>query len=329
MPKTTVRAGSNIAFIKYWGVADSQLHLPLNSSISMTLAEAFTTTTVEWTSHVQGVEDHIELDGVRLDKEQSKRIVKHLDLIRKLAGSQKRAKVVSYNNFPAASGIASSASGFAALSIAGCRALGLQLGAEDFSRLARRGSGSAARSVFAGFVEWAKGKDDRSSVAYQLYPPSHWELHDIVVVVSREAKRTSSVSGHQLAHTSPLLQGRLASLPQALTEVREAIKNRELSRLGPVIEMDALAMHAVMMTSIPSLFYWHGPTVELIQQVIQWRREGIEVYFTIDAGPNVHLICEPEATVKLVPQIQALSCVEQVLVSGPGAAPAVSEEHLF
>ena len=251
--KATVRAGSNIAFIKYWGVDDATLNLPQSNSISMTLADAHTTTTVEWLEEGQAAKDAITLDGVPLDERKAARLVRHLDRIRELAATDRRVRVVSQNNFPMASGIASSASGFAALTVAACQALGLHWSATRLSAVARRGSGSASRSLFGGFVEWERGHDDATSVARQLHEPDHWQLYDLVAVVSGAEKAVSSEQGHQLAPSSPLNAGRVASLEQALSEVRAALTVRDLRRLGPVIEQDALAMHAVMMTSQPSL----------------------------------------------------------------------------
>lgn len=329
MPKSTVRAGSNIAFIKYWGVADAALNVPLNNSISMTLAEAHTTTTVEWVDAGSLAEDEITLDGVRLDERSAQRLVRHLDRLRALAGVSHRARVVSRNNFPMASGIASSASGFAALTVAGCRALGLELNAARLSALARRGSGSASRSLFGGFVEWTRGHDDASSVAHPLHEAGHWALYDVVAVVSAAEKAISSEGGHRLAATSPLLSGRLATLPHALEETRRAIAERDLHRLGPVIEQDALAMHAVMMTSTPSLLYWQPGTLEILHAVHRWRREGLPVYFTIDAGPNIHLICEAQDAETIRNLAAGLPSVQQVIASGPGPGPLVLAAHLF
>ncbi|OUC09468.1 hypothetical protein RY27_02680 [Litorilinea aerophila] len=334
MRKCTVRAGSNIAFIKYWGVADPALNLPLSNSISMTLADAYTVTTVAWEerpAQARGeAPDEIVLDGVRLEGEAAQRIVAHLDRLRALAQVDWRARVVSQNNFPAAAGIASSASGFAALTVAGCRALGLELSPTRLSALARRGSGSACRSIFGGFVEWEQGHDDTTSVARPLFPAEHWDLHDVVAVVSRAAKAVSSAGGHQVAATSPFNAARIASLPPLLATVRDAIAARDISRLGPAIEQDALAMHGVMMTSHPSLLYWQPGTVEVLHAVRRWRQEeGLAVYFTIDAGPNVHLICEQDQVAPVVQRLQQLASVQQILVSGPGPGPVELDEHLF
>ncbi len=318
----TTRTGSNIAFIKYWGVADASINIPLNNSISMTLAEAHTTTTVTWDAAGALAQDQITLDGRQPDAASVRRIVDHLDRLRALAGVDYHATVVSENNFPMASGIASSASGFAALTVAGCRALGLDLGNTRMSAIARRGSGSASRSLFGGFVEWEQGHDDATSIARQLYPSSHWSLYDIVAVVSSAAKHVSSANGHGLAATSPLNPGRIASLDATLHEVRQAITNRDIAQLGPVIEEDALAMHGVMMTSNPSLFYWQPGTVEVMRAVRVWREhDQLAAYFTIDAGPNVHVICEAADVDAVTARLNALDTVQRVIVSGPGEGP--------
>jgi diphosphomevalonate decarboxylase len=328
--KATIRAGSNIAFIKYWGVDDATLNLPQNNSISMTLADAHTTTTVEWLAKRQIAQDEIILDGLRLDEHKAARLVRHLERIRELAAIDLHARVVSQNNFPMASGIASSASGFAALTTAACTALGLPWDAKRLSAIARRGSGSASRSLFGGFVEWERGDDDATSVAHQLYPPEHWALYDVVAVVSGAEKAVSSEQGHRLAASSPLNGGRVASLSAALADIRMALAQRDLRRLGPVIELDALAMHAVMMTSIPSLFYWQPGTLEIIQAVRQWReQDGLQAYFTIDAGPNIHVICEAAEVETVEARLNRLTSVQQVIVSRPGPAPRQLDDHLF
>jgi len=328
--KATVRAGSNIAFIKYWGVADAQLNIPLSNSISMTLADAHTTSTVEWLPASELSADSITLDGVLLDARAAERLVRHLDRIRAIAGVSHHARVVSVNNFPMASGIASSASGFAALTVAACAGLGLELTPTQLSAIARRGSGSASRSLFGGFVEWEQGHDDATSVAHSLAAADHWDLVDIVAVVSSAVKSVSSEQGHAFAASSPLNAGRIESLQAALSGVRDAILTRDLRLLGPIIERDALAMHAVMMTGVPSLLYWQPGTIEVMHAVRRWRHEAnVPVYFTIDAGPNVHLICESAHTDSVLALLGQVSSLERVIVSHPGPGPMLLAEHLF
>ena len=336
--KATCRAGSNIAFIKYWGVADAgeDLNIPLNNSISMTLADAHTTTTVAWDDSACLPEDTVVIDGVQLEGGPAERIVAHLDRLRALAGVPYKARVVSNNNFPMASGIASSASGFAALTVAGAAALGLQLDATRLSALARQASGSASRSLFGGFVEWERGWGrgeesplDTRSVAHQMHDESHWALRDVIAIVSSGAKRVSSSSGHRLAATSPLNAARTQCVGEWLKAVRRAIAARDISLLGPVLEADALAMHAVMMTSSPSLLYWQPGTLDVLHAVRAWREAGVPVYFTIDAGPNVHLICEADSAAEVERRVGALPAVRRVLTSGPGAGPQLLDGHLF
>lgn len=330
MHKSTVRAGSNIAFIKYWGVADASINLPLNSSVSMTLAEAHTTTTVEWDVHDELPEDVILVNDAPLAANAAARVTRHLNRIRALAGENHRAHVASRNNFPIASGIASSASGFAALTVAASKALGLDLSSNELSALARLGSGSASRSLFGGYVQWDRGDDAESSVARELFPAEHWKLMDVVAVVSTEEKLVSSEGGHGLAATSPLCEARVSSAERTLPHVVDAIRERDLEQLGSWIELDAVAMHAVMMTSSPGLYYWLPGTLEIMLAVQQWRREdGLRAYFTIDAGPNVHVICEPRDVSEASDRLRSLECVTDLIVSGPGPAPQQLEEHLF
>ncbi len=340
--KATCRAGSNIAFIKYWGVAGGaeDLNIPLNNSISMTLADAHTTTTVAWDDSGCLPEDSIAIDGEQLVGSSAERTVAHLDRLRALAGVPYKASVVSTNNFPMASGIASSASGFAALTVAGAAALGLRLDVTRLSAVARQGSGSASRSLFGGFVEWERGWGggesegnsllDSRSVAHQLHSEDHWALRDVIAIVSTSAKRVSSSSGHRLAATSPLNAARTACVGAWLETVRQAIADRDIGKLGPILELDALAMHGVMMTSTPSLLYWQPGTLEVLQAVRAWREDdGVPVYFTIDAGPNVHLICEADSAAEVERRVGALPAVERVLVSGPGTGPELSDGHLI
>jgi diphosphomevalonate decarboxylase len=331
MPKTTIRAGSNIAFIKYWGVDDATINLPQTSSISMTLADAHTTTTVEWRERRgDSDQDVITIDGRALNSGQAARTVRHLDRIRAIAGTAQRARIASINNFPMASGIASSASGFAALTVAACQALPLDLDATQLSALARLGSGSASRSLFGGFVQWDRGSDHATSVARMLFPPDYWELCDLVAIVSSAEKKVSSEDGHLLAATSPLNRARVDHVNGLLPLVQEAIAERDLAKLGEAIEWDALAMHAVMQTGTPSLLYWLPGTLEVMQAVRRWRaEEGIASYFTIDAGPNVHVLCAAQDAPTVKARLANLSTVVDVLVSRPGPAPFVVTDHLF
>jgi diphosphomevalonate decarboxylase len=314
--QATACAHPNIAFIKYWGDRDPELRLPANDSLSMNLAGLETVTTVSFDADLP--DDTVTIDGVEAGGLARHRVVAHLDRVRRLAGLEASAQVTSRNNFPAAAGIASSASAFAALSLAACAAAGLRLDERALSRLARLGSGSACRSVPAGFVEWHAGTSDQTSFGYSIAPPEHWDLCDLVAVVSAQPKPVGSREGHGLADTSFLQPARVASVPLRLTACRAALLARDLTTFGLLIEEDALAMHAVMMTSRPSVLYWEPATLAVLRGLREWRAQGLAAYFTIDAGPNVHCLCRRADAPALEARLRAVPGVSEVLVAGPG-----------
>lgn len=313
--KATTIAPANIAFIKYWGKRDERLRLPTNSSVSMNLSAATTTTTVEFSDSYQ--EDDIQFVDDEATQRETTRIVAHLDRIRKRAKSSLRARVVTQNSFPKSSGIASSASGFAALTVAAAGALGLTLAEKELTTLARLGSGSACRSIPDGFVEWLAGKTNDASHAYCLYPHTHWDLRDIVAIVDTEKKKVASTEGMDGVITSPLFQTRLAAIPGRIARVKAALQKKDIALLGAVLEEECLDMHRVCQTQIPPLYYWNDVTRDIIRAVGEWRKGGLAVYFTIDAGPNVHLICEAKDEQVVVEKVKTLSGIEQVIINKP------------
>jgi diphosphomevalonate decarboxylase len=312
--KATAKAPANIAFIKYWGKKNEKLRIPANSSISMNLSDAFSTTSVEFSSELK--EDVFKIDGVAVGGERE-RVVKHLDLIRKMAGVANYAEVVSKNNFPKASGIASSASGFAALTLAASLAANLELSEKELCILARLGSGSACRSIPAGFVEWKGGNKSEDSFAYSLYPPEYWDIYDVIAIVGQTSKKVSSTEGHTLAGSSPFYRARILGMSQKVKEIKLALKNRDFTKFGEILEAEAINMHAVMMTSNPALFYWTPKTLEIVLKVSDWRSGGIEAYFTIDAGPNVHIICEGKSLDALKKKLAADHSIQKILINKP------------
>lgn len=247
----------------------------------------------------------------------SAKVIKQLDFVRKLAQKKYFAKVETHNNFPTGTGIASSASGFAALSLAASKAIGLNLTLKELSILARKGSGSACRSVPDGFVKWHKGSTDDSSYASSLYPANYWSIHDSIVVVSEGEKMVSSLGGHSLASTSLLYPSRLKNITKSLATIELALQRKDFTLLGETTESEALNMHAVMMTSNPSLIYWTAATVKVIEQVKYLRSEGIECYFTIDAGANVHIISQSSQAEKIKKHFMNLTYVKRVIVAQP------------
>lgn len=327
--KATAIAPANIAFIKYWGKKDEKLHTPLNASISMNLSAATTTTTVEFSQDY--TQDHIEFSFHKKDfsDKEKQRIIEHLDRIRGLAKSSLYAKVVTKNSFPKSAGIASSASGFAALTLACAGVLDLTLSEKELTILTRLGSGSACRSIPDGFVYWKEGESSDESYAYSLYPSSYWDLRDIVVIVDTEEKSVSTTGGMKRIKTSPFWKDRILGIPAKIGAVQYALKHKNIKDLGVVIEEDCVNMHAVAMTQNPPLFYWNENTMKIIHAVGQWRREGLLVYFTIDAGPNVHLIFEAKDEQAIVGKVRKMSGVQQIIVNKPARGARLADEHLF
>ncbi len=285
----TAFANANIALIKYWGNRDPILRLPSTGSISINLDGLFSRTRVTFDPAL--VADQLILNREIAHAAALQRAGALLDQVREMSGLLLRARVESENNFPTGTGIASSASGFAALALAASRAAGLELDEPALSRLARRASGSACRSVPGGFVEWQAGDSDQNSYAFSIATAASWDLVDCIAVISQTHKSTSSQAGHLLADTSPLQVARVSDAPRRLAICRQAILERDFDVLAQIIELDSNLMHAVIMTSTPQLFYWLPATVEVIQSVIAWRKDGIPACYTIDAGPNVHVLC--------------------------------------
>jgi diphosphomevalonate decarboxylase len=325
MHRATAIAHPNIAFIKYWGHVDAALHVPANPSVSMVLDCLSTRTTVDW---MQGLrEDEVVIDGAAASSAARVRVSEHLDRVRALAGSALRAHVRSESNFAAGAGLASSASAFAALTLAATAALGIDLSVEQLSALARLGSGSACRSIPAGFVEWTV-HPDRSSTAHSIAPPEHWALCDCIALVSTRHKEVSSISGHEAAPSSPLHAARVRYATLQAPACRRAIERRDLAALGRIAERDAVMMHAVAMTSAPPIYYWAAETMRVVRAAIEWRKVGLPVYYTIDAGPNVHCLCEARHREEVQRRLASLPGVEQVLVACPGSGARLTDDHL-
>jgi diphosphomevalonate decarboxylase len=319
----TARAHVNIALVKYWGKRDEALFLPTNGSLSLTLDGLFTTTTVAFEPALAA--DAFVRDGAEPGGEEARKVFAFLDRVRALAGSSVRARVVSRNDVPTAAGLASSASGFAALAAAASRAAGLSLDEAALSRLARQGSGSACRSVFGGFVEWRRGMrpDGLDSHGVPLAPPAHWDVRLVVTRLSDARKDRSSRDGmRDTVRTSPLYPGWLASVEQDLAEARAAIAARDLEALGTVAERSALKMHATTLGAQPPFTYWQPATVAVMQAVWDLRRAGEPAWLTIDAGPNVKVLTTPEAEPRVAAALAAVPGVSGLVRCAPG--PGVS-----
>jgi diphosphomevalonate decarboxylase len=320
----TALAHPNIAAIKYWGNRDEALRIPVNGSISINLDGLFTRTTVSFQPSLPF--DELIINGNEVAGSALERVSLILDLIREMAGIKERAGIVSENNFPSGAGIASSASAFAALALASSKAAGLNLSESKLSILARRGSGSAARSIPNGFVEWQMGTSDEDSFAYSIAPREHWALTDCIAIINASHKKTGSTEGHALASTSPLQFARVDDAPRRIEICRRAILERDFDLFASVVELDSDMMHSVMMTSHPALHYWLPTSMAVMQAVRAWREEGASACYTVDAGANVHVLCPEKEADEVTMRLRKIPGVKDVLTAGVGGPARIVEE---
>lgn len=328
--KSTAIGPSDIAFTKYWGRKDEVLRLPENGSVSMTLSDLLTTTTVEFSDKFK--KDEIMINGGGVEEGEAERIIKHLDRVRKLAGPPTggfKAKVVSRNNFPIGTGLSSSASGFAALTVAAAKAAGLNLSEKELSILSRQASGASCRPIVGGFVEWLDGNTSDTSYSVQIFPTDWWKIADVVAVVSEERKHTPTSVGQQSAQSSPFLKLRLSRMKSKNKLVKKLIKERNFKEFGELIEQEALELHTIMLTQYPPLIYWTPGTLTIMKLVSRWRKEGLPVYFTINTGQNIHLICEQKNAKKVKAKLKELDFVKDIIINTPGQGARLSQNHLF
>jgi diphosphomevalonate decarboxylase len=320
----TARARANIALAKYWGKVDARFNLPAVPSISMTLDPLVTETRIEFLPDL--VQDEFSLNGEPALVAELGRTSQLLDRVRDEAGLSLRARVASKNHFPTASGLASSASGFAALAAAARAAAGLPFDAAKVSALARRSSASAARSVFGGFVELPAGTPgDDSLAARPLFGPDHMPLAIVVAVTAEGRKAVGSTDG--MTHTrltSPYYEAWVQAAPALAEEVRLGLDTRDLGRIGQAMEQSTLAMHACGFAAAPGLVYWQPPTLAALLRVRELRSEGIEVYATMDAGPHLKALCHAADAVAVSQALSKVPGVLRTLLAGAGPGVEIS-----
>lgn len=337
--KYTVQAPSNIAFVKYWGRADHKLFIPKNNSISMNLSNCLTVTTAEVSDEFENdevyVKFHNENDFVKVERDSIKNsdLYEQIKRIRKIAGSNQKVKVMSENNFPADAGIASSASGFAALTGVLLLVYGLKEKFEDVKEFSKEirlcGSASAVRSVTDGFVELLAGNHE-NTYAVQIADAKHWDLVDIVAIVDPDKKKVSSSQGHEIADTSPFMKARVEEVKSRIKIVRQAILDKDIRKLGPEIEKDSTSMHSVMMTSTPPAYYWAPGSIRIMKEVMDWREnDDLQAYFTFDAGANAHVICEKKDAKEVQKRLEAIEFVKWTIYNEVGQGPKILDKHLF
>lgn len=333
----TCEATPNMALVKYWGKRDEKLILPTGSSVSVTYNEILKTRTSVMFSD-EFTQDEAWLQNKKLEGKDLQEVIKQLDLVRAKANVKTKAKMVSLNGFPTAAGLASSASGLAALTVASSKALGLNLSTKDLSIISRQGSGSSCRSVIGGWVVWHKGvkPDGSDSFAEQIADENHWpEFRSLVAVVDHGKKKISSRAGmKQTAETSLLYSARVANWEKTTNDCIKAVNEKNLSEMLQLVMHDSLNLHAVMLDTLPPIMYLNEISKQIIYQTLEFNQSigSIEAGYTFDAGPNANIFTIEKHVPALKKMLMETEGVLKVLEVKAGSGPKIitdEKKHLI
>lgn len=308
MRAATAYAHPNIALVKYWGKSNDELNIPATPSLSITLGDLITTTQVEESSSVAVVLDGNQVHDAKINRWLT-RLRKKFDL--------PPLRIDSSSDFPANSGLASSASGFAALTLAISSAFNLDLSLQEQCDWARLGSGSAARSLHGGFV--ALEIDGVACHASQILDASEWTLAIAIAITSDSVKSTGSTEGMTASRdTSPFYDGWVRATIEAFDLGLRAVKNKDFDALARISEASCRQMHALMLSTEPALIYWNAATLNCIDAVARMRNDGIRVFYTIDAGSHVKAVCDADVVTRVSEELSRVDGVHSVIVSHIG-----------
>ena len=322
---TTARAHTNIALVKYWGKRDRQLMLPQTDSLSLTLNEFYATTKVEFDPALTA--DQVTIDGQAVTGKGQAKIAAFLDIVRQMSGKSTFAHVESTNHVPMAAGLASSASAFAALATAAAGAAGLHLSRRDLSRLARRGSGSATRSIYGGLVEWHRGSDDQSSFAEPIMEQVDFPIEMLAILANTKKKKVSSRSGMQSSvETSPYYPAWRQVVADDMQAMKRAIVDRDIPTIGHIAEENAMRMHALTLSADPAYTYFDADTLTAIRLVHELRESGVNAHYTMDAGPNVKVIYDRHDRQAILDKLSPVFGRERLVVSQPGPGVTIIDD---
>lgn len=336
--KVKVKSPANIAFIKYWGQKSKELVLPYHDSFSMNLSDCYSIVELEITDDPKQNEMYVKKYKAKKHEKSSKeaieKVAKFFSMVKDYLGVKegKGFIIQSENSFPQKAGIASSASFYSALTLAIVEVFDKNISEAELSALARlSGSGSACRSIPTGFTWWHKGVGEnttellKSSYAESIADVDYWDLVDVVLILNPDEKKTGSQEGHTGAAGSTFFADRLLGLDNRVQEIREAFDQKDFKRFGKLIEEDTLSMHMVMMTQQPPLYFWSGKTLEIMKKTVELREWGVEAYYTIDAGENVHVICQKKDEEKIITYFKKQPEVQEMIVNYPAAGAHVLE----
>ncbi|BAP85607.1 diphosphomevalonate decarboxylase [Paucilactobacillus hokkaidonensis JCM 18461] len=311
------RAHTNIALVKYWGKKNQELILPYTDSLSLTLNEFYTTTEVTFNAEL--IQDSFLIDGQSVDSKNEQKLTHFMNLVRQQSNCSLYATVNSENHVPISAGLASSSSAFAALAAAASKAAGLNLDQTQLSRLARRGSGSATRSVFGGLVEWRKGNDDETSFAVPVDEQVDFGLEMIAILTDTRVKKVSSRSGMQnVVATSPYYPAWQQVVANDMVAMKSAIVKKDINLIGQIAEENAMRMHALTLSAQPSFTYFNADSLVAMSAIKDLRTQGINCYYTLDAGPNVKVIYQHTDRKAILDALSTKFSKQNLVVSLPG-----------
>jgi len=322
--RAAARALANVALVKYFGKRDPLLNLPAAGSLSVALEPLETVTEIAFDEDLQG--DAVSLGGAPADPAFAARTTAFLDIVRGLAGRATFARVTTRNGFPTGAGLASSASGFAALAMAAAEALGVELTEPELSALARRGSGSAARSIPGGIAVWMAGTlaDGTDSFARAIAGPRDFDLRIVVGVTDPGPKAVgSTVAMERTRTTSPYYASWIETARADLVDAIAAVEARDLERLGEIAERNALAMHGAALAARPGLAFWNGATVDALHSIRALRAEGSLAFFTCDAGPQPKALCAPADEDAIAAAFADIPGMRTIIRCRPGGGAAI------
>jgi len=333
MALVSVESHPNIALVKYWGQRDSDLYLPYNSSISITLNSKLWTRTSIYTSK-ELKKDEAYLNGKKLSGAKLKRALRQVNYLRKNNVISKKAKVkiASVNNFPTGAGIASSASGFSALALALNKSFKLNLNKKELSVLARIGSGSAARSIYGGFVLWNKGKlkSGADSYAVQVKKENFWsELRDLVIIVETKEKKVNSAEGMQrCVETSPSFMHRIGEAESRVEKIKRALFKKDFENLAIETMHDSDRMHSLISEARPKFSYLNAASKNVINTVRAFNSNGIKAAYTFDAGPNAHVLTLKKNVNDLKQILFKIKGVKEIIEAKVGGGPKIIKKEV-
>lgn len=312
------RAHANIALVKYWGKEDEEQVIPYNSSLSLTLDKLYTDTIIETSD-----KDAFILNGIMQGNNETEKIIRFVNHFRQMSHRENLVRITSVNNFPTAAGLASSASGFAALATAANRYFNLNMSKKDLSVITRFGSGSATRSLFGGFAVWQK---DENPYAYE-FDSAEWDIAMIVVVINNEKKEISSKEAmRRTVQTSPYYPAWVVSAQTDIENMKKAIKKHDFRVVGEITQNNALRMHASMMSAVPPIIYWQPETLSVLRLVDELNKKGLDCYATMDAGPNVKILTRQSKIEMLADELSLRIDKQNMIICLPGEGATILNE---